>query len=47
MYGMFGTMGLAGVLLYYKPDTSIQTWAMNEAKARMEARGEKVEYKPS
>ncbi|KAI0067725.1 hypothetical protein BV25DRAFT_1876391 [Artomyces pyxidatus] len=44
--GMFGGMGLAAVLLYYKPDTSIQTWALKEAKARMEARGEKVEYKP-
>jgi hypothetical protein len=64
--GMFGTMGLAMVLLYYKPDTrfagiwviqnflstthvdfSIQTWALKEAKERMEARGEKYEYKPS
>jgi len=45
--GMFGTMGLATVLLYYKPDTSIQTWALKEAKERMEARGEKYEYKPS
>lgn len=26
---------------------SIQTWALKEAKARMEARGENVEYKPS
>jgi len=45
--GMFGSMGLAAVLLYYKPDTTIQTWALKEAKARMEARGESVEYKPS
>lgn len=62
---MFGSMGLAVVLMYYKPDTrcvhlmdvydcdiltnvrSIQTWALKEAKARMEARGENVEYKPS
>jgi hypothetical protein len=44
---MFGTMGVAGVLLYYKPDTSIQTWALGEARQRMEARGESVEYKPS
>ena len=28
-------------------DSSIQTWALKEAKARMEARGDKVEYKPS
>ncbi|PAV22177.1 NADH dehydrogenase 1 beta subcomplex subunit [Pyrrhoderma noxium] len=46
-WGMFGGMGLAGVLMYYKPDTSIQNWALEEAKARMEARGEKAEYKPS
>ncbi|KAG8736632.1 hypothetical protein FRC12_017524 [Ceratobasidium sp. 428] len=45
--GMFGGMLFAGVLLYYKPDTSIQTWALREAKERMEARGEKAEYKPS
>jgi hypothetical protein len=45
--GMFGTMGLTAVLLYYKPDTSIQSWALKEAKQRMEARGENYEYKPS
>jgi len=45
--GMFGSMGFAGVLHYYKPDTSIQTWALAEAKARMEARGEKYKYEPS
>ncbi|GAB1518821.1 hypothetical protein RhiTH_001886 [Rhizoctonia solani] len=45
--GMFGGMIFGGVLLYYKPDTSIQTWALREAKERMEARGEKIEYKPS
>ena len=61
--GMFGTIGVATVLLYYKPDTrcvsvclsfkvyqcrghSIQGWALKEAKARMEARGEKVQYEP-
>ncbi|KIP12438.1 hypothetical protein PHLGIDRAFT_123987 [Phlebiopsis gigantea 11061_1 CR5-6] len=42
--GMYGTMAVASVLLYYKPDTSIQTWALQEAKARMEARGEKTHY---
>ncbi|KAH9950469.1 ESSS subunit of NADH:ubiquinone oxidoreductase-domain-containing protein [Amylocystis lapponica] len=42
--GMYGSMALAGVLLYYKPDTSINAWALNEAKARMEARGEKTDY---
>ncbi|OBZ79159.1 N-alpha-acetyltransferase 40 [Grifola frondosa] len=42
--GMLGTMGVTAVLLYYKPDSSIQTWALEEAKARMEARGEKTDY---
>lgn len=60
--GMYGAMGLAGLLLYYKPDTrcvlhafsihlhllipvtSVSTWALEEAKTRMEARGEKTEY---
>jgi len=44
---MFGAMATAGVLHYYKPDTTIQTWALAEAKARMEARGEDYKYKPS
>jgi len=44
--GMFGTMAFAAVMLYYKPDTSIQTWALKEAKERMEARGEKYLYEP-
>lgn len=43
-FGMYGSMALAAVLLYYKPDSSINTWALNEAKARMEARGEKTSY---
>ncbi|KAL6310011.1 ESSS subunit of NADH:ubiquinone oxidoreductase-domain-containing protein [Sparassis latifolia] len=42
--GMFGSMAFAAVFLYYKPDTSLQTWAYNEAKVRMEARGEKTDY---
>ncbi|GLB36216.1 putative ESSS subunit of NADH:ubiquinone oxidoreductase (complex I) [Lyophyllum shimeji] len=45
--GMYGTMVFAGIMLYYKPDTSIQTWALNEAKRRMEERGEKYKYEPS
>jgi len=46
-WGMYGTMAFAGVMLYYKPDTSIQTWALKEAKERMESRGEQYLYKPS
>ncbi|THH30072.1 hypothetical protein EUX98_g4108 [Antrodiella citrinella] len=43
-WGVYGSLGIGAVLLYYKPDTSIQTWALKEAKARMEARGEKTDY---
>lgn len=43
--GMFGGMGLAAVGLYFKPDTSIQTWALNEAKSRMDASGIEWQYK--
>ncbi|KAE9411042.1 hypothetical protein BT96DRAFT_846869 [Gymnopus androsaceus JB14] len=45
--GMFGTMAFATVMLYYKPDTGVESWALREAKARMEARGEKYKYEPS
>ncbi|KAJ7181734.1 ESSS subunit of NADH:ubiquinone oxidoreductase-domain-containing protein [Mycena crocata] len=45
--GMYGTMLFGGLLLYFKPDTSIQTWALKEAKHRMDARGEKYKYEPS
>jgi len=46
-WGMFGSMAVAAVGLYYKPDTSISKWALQEAKERMEARGETTEYRPS
>ncbi|KAG8947714.1 hypothetical protein FRC04_010488 [Tulasnella sp. 424] len=45
--GMFGSMAFAAVGLYYKPDTSIQTWALKEARERLEARGEEFTYKAS
>jgi len=44
---MFGAMLFASVMLYYKPETDIQTWALKEAKERMEARGEKYKYEPT
>ncbi|KAF9170738.1 hypothetical protein BGX21_001612 [Mortierella sp. AD011] len=45
LYGFGGSMVFGTALVYYKPDTNVQTWAYKEAKARMEARGEPVEYK--
>ncbi|KAF9910747.1 hypothetical protein BX616_010791 [Lobosporangium transversale] len=44
-YGFMGSMVLGTVLVYYKPDTKLQTWAMKEAKDRLQARGEDVTYK--
>jgi hypothetical protein len=45
-YGFFGAMIAGTVFMYYKPDTNVHSWAYREAKARLEARGEKIEYKP-
>ncbi|KIY47018.1 Ndufb11, NADH dehydrogenase 1 beta subcomplex subunit [Fistulina hepatica ATCC 64428] len=44
--GMFGSMTFGAVMYYYKPGSSIQTWALEEAKQRMEARGEAYKYEP-
>ncbi|KAH8592432.1 ESSS subunit of NADH:ubiquinone oxidoreductase-domain-containing protein [Bisporella sp. PMI_857] len=37
--GMFGSLGLAAIAYAFKPDTSIQTWALEEARRRLEAEG--------
>jgi len=42
--GMFGSMAVAAIGLYAKPDTSIQAWALQEAKRRMDESGEKYRY---
>ncbi|KAL7005204.1 hypothetical protein EMMF5_005176 [Cystobasidiomycetes sp. EMM_F5] len=39
VYGMFGGMAFITVLLMYKPDTSVQTWATSEAKKKLEQAG--------
>ncbi|TIC22777.1 hypothetical protein E3Q12_02470 [Wallemia mellicola] len=46
-FGFYAAMAGAGVAYYYKPDTNIQTWALNQAKSRMEERGELPKYEPS
>merc|ERR1711964_545458 len=39
VYGFFGSLA-AGVVAYaFKPDTSIQTWALEEARRRLEVEG--------
>ncbi|GHJ89984.1 hypothetical protein NliqN6_6386 [Naganishia liquefaciens] len=48
-FGIFGGMAFAALILTYKPDTSIQGWAYNEAKRRMVESGqwEQIKYRPS
>ncbi|CAD0050259.1 unnamed protein product [Aureobasidium pullulans] len=38
-WGFFGSMAFGIIGYAYKPDTSIQTWALEEARRRLEAEG--------
>ncbi|GAB7348536.1 hypothetical protein MBLNU459_g6930t1 [Dothideomycetes sp. NU459] len=38
-WGFFGSLALGVVGYAFKPDTSIQTWALEEARRRLEAEG--------
>lgn len=38
-FGFIGSLVAAGVAYVFKPDTSIQTWALEEARRRLEAEG--------
>ncbi|KAI2610593.1 ESSS subunit of NADH:ubiquinone oxidoreductase [Hypoxylon sp. NC1633] len=38
-YGFCGSLFLAAIAYGFKPDTSIQTWALEEARRRLEAEG--------
>ncbi|KAK0707476.1 NADH:ubiquinone oxidoreductase 11.6kD subunit [Lasiosphaeris hirsuta] len=38
-YGFYGSLGVFAVAYAFKPDTSIQTWALEEARRRLEAEG--------
>ncbi|KAJ5567407.1 hypothetical protein N7535_006713 [Penicillium sp. DV-2018c] len=38
-YGFIGSLLVTGVTYVFKPDTSIQTWALEEARRRLEAEG--------
>ncbi|KAM7192501.1 ESSS subunit of NADH:ubiquinone oxidoreductase (complex I) domain containing protein [Naviculisporaceae sp. PSN 640] len=38
-YGFYGSMAVFAVAYAFKPDTSIQTWALEEARRRLEAEG--------
>ncbi|PVF93412.1 hypothetical protein CPB86DRAFT_715471 [Serendipita vermifera] len=46
-FGMGGSILLATGIFWFRPDTSISTWALEEAKARLEARGDAARYIPS
>ncbi|KAF2750342.1 hypothetical protein M011DRAFT_474794 [Sporormia fimetaria CBS 119925] len=37
--GFFGSFAFAAIAYQFKPDTSIQTWALEEARRRLEAEG--------
>ncbi|PMD22997.1 hypothetical protein NA56DRAFT_644576 [Hyaloscypha hepaticicola] len=39
IWGFFGSLGLGVVAYAFKPDTSIQTWALEEARRRLEVEG--------
>ncbi|TGZ81263.1 hypothetical protein EX30DRAFT_331260 [Ascodesmis nigricans] len=38
-FGFAGSLVLASVAYAYKPDSSIQTWALEEARRRLESEG--------
>ncbi|KAJ4393572.1 hypothetical protein N0V93_002785 [Gnomoniopsis smithogilvyi] len=38
-YGFLGSLAVFAVAYAFKPDTSIQTWALEEARRRLEAEG--------
>ncbi|KAI2610279.1 ESSS subunit of NADH:ubiquinone oxidoreductase [Hypoxylon fragiforme] len=38
-YGFCGSIAIFAVAYGFKPDTSIQTWALEEARRRLEAEG--------
>ncbi|KAK4229433.1 putative nadh-ubiquinone oxidoreductase [Podospora fimiseda] len=38
-YGFLGSLAVFSVAYAWKPDTSIQTWALEEARRRLEAEG--------
>lgn len=38
-YGFCGSLAVFAVVYAFKPDTSIQTWALEEARRRLEAEG--------
>ncbi|KAH8556097.1 ESSS subunit of NADH:ubiquinone oxidoreductase [Umbelopsis sp. PMI_123] len=46
-WGMGGGFALISALLYYKPDTSVVTWATKEAEKSLKEKGVSLEYPKS
>lgn len=47
IYGMGGSMALGAVLIYFKPDNRLDSWATKQAKARMIEQGTVPTYTKS
>ncbi|RUS18375.1 hypothetical protein BC937DRAFT_88835 [Endogone sp. FLAS-F59071] len=46
-WGMGGGMLFAAIALYYKPDTSVVTWATKEAEKSLKEKGISLDYPKS
>ncbi|ORY95281.1 hypothetical protein BCR43DRAFT_492733 [Syncephalastrum racemosum] len=45
--GMFGGFALVAVGLYYKPDTTVTTWATKQAEKNLKEKGISIHYEKS
>ncbi|CAH1756771.1 6162_t:CDS:2 [Entrophospora sp. SA101] len=43
-YGMGGSLLLGTIIYFYKPDTSVNTWATKEAEKRLQERNVVLDY---
>ncbi|WFD17965.1 hypothetical protein MCAP1_000176 [Malassezia caprae] len=46
-WGMYGGVAAFAVVMYFKPDRSVRSWAAPEAEKRLDASGLPWRYKPS
>ncbi|WFD25622.1 hypothetical protein MNAN1_000585 [Malassezia nana] len=46
-WGMYGGVAVFAVVMYFKPDRSVRSWAGPEAEKRLDASGLPWRYKPS
>ena len=45
--GMYGGAAVFALVMYFKPDRSVRTWAAPEAEKRLDEAGIEWRYKPS